>query len=83
MKKNPLNGWFSRLDIVSFFDWVIRTAIRTPSKWINTPHLKYIDIRVDMRSGDFIVKDMYGKEVPVEDLKKLFPQIFKEENAEG
>lgn len=41
---------------------VIARTARRMTAWIRHPNLKYINIRVDMRDGGFILTDYYGKE---------------------
>jgi hypothetical protein len=40
---------------------IARTASRMTT-WLSHPRLKYLNIRVDMRGGNFVLTDYYGKE---------------------
>lgn len=78
MNKHPVNGWFSRAHLIDCLKMVAHTALVRPTQWLHAPTLKYVEIRIDMRSDDFIIKDACGKEATVDDLKKMFPRLFDE-----
>jgi hypothetical protein len=40
---------------------IARTASRMTT-WLSHPRLKYLNIRVDMRGGNFVLTDYYSKE---------------------
>lgn len=55
----------SLLDVVRFctqpgFVW----------SWVRTPRCKYVDVRIDMRDGGFVIKDQDGKRISLEQLKR-------------
>ena len=38
--------------------------------WLRNPECKYIDIRIDMRDGGFVIKNRGGLRITFEELKK-------------
>lgn len=66
------NLWEENLDEVMSF---VKEAIKDPFEgwqWINNSRCKYVDIRIDMRDGGFIIKDRDGKRISFDQLKHQY-----------
>jgi len=74
MIQHPRNGWFARASLPKFFEAVL-VACSEHTRWLKQPDCKYIELRIDMRTGDFIVKNAQGHERSLEQLKELFPEL--------
>lgn len=65
------NGWYRYTEFIKAMKAVEKTANKHTA-WLNQGiNCKYIDIRVDMRTGDFVVKDGYGAIIPHEQLMEF------------
>lgn len=74
MKQHLRNGWFAGFEFTRFIEAVL-CGVSEHTRWLKQPDCKYIDIRIDMRTGDFIVKNAQGDVRTLEQLQKLFPEL--------
>jgi hypothetical protein len=74
MIQHPRNGWFANASLPKFIEAVL-VACSEHTRWLKQPDCKYIELRIDMRSGDFIVKNAQGDVRSLEQLRKLFPEL--------
>jgi len=73
-KKLEKNIWENNLKEVLTF---ILKAVKIPFyrkgatwSWLKNSNCKYVEIRIDMRDGGFIIKNRHGDRISLEDLKK-------------
>lgn len=64
------NGWYSHKDFTTFAQ-SLKVAADKHTAWLGQIDLKYLEVRVDMRTGDFIVKNAQGHIVDNLKLHKL------------
>lgn len=79
------NGWFHSTDLANVAEVVRRTAQSEPGKWVentDTIDCKYIEIRIDMRTGDFCLKNAFGELLTLKQIQLLFPEISIEPFSE-
>lgn len=79
------NGWFNATDLGNIAEEMRKTAAAEPGKWIGQPDTidcKYIEIRVDMRSGDFCLKNAFGDMLTLTQIQLMFPNIEVEQYGE-
>ena len=59
-------------EILSIIKEVATKKFTDPStwKWTKNPMCKYIQLRIDMRDGGFVLLDRTGKRISIEELKK-------------
>lgn len=70
------NGWFHATDLVNAASVIHTTARSEPTKWLeNGIACKYVEIRIDMRTGDFILRDNDGNRLPNETIAAMFPAL--------
>lgn len=76
MKQHSLNGWFTHLDFPRFVS-AVRTAAAEHDRHLSSgmTRAKYIEPRIDLRTGDFIIKDGDGKTLTAEEVYTLFPEL--------
>jgi len=48
---------------------VIEKSINGKWNWLQSNNCKYITVRIDMRSGDFLLMDRDNKEIDIETLE--------------
>lgn len=53
------NGWYSHKDFTEFSQ-ALKASANKHTAWLDQIDLKYLEVRVDMRTGDFIVKNSQG-----------------------
>ena len=79
IERHLSNGWFP----ARFFAPVTRAihlaATEEHTHWFNVPKCKYVQLRIDQRSGDFNILNAAGKCLSNEDLRKLFPALELED----
>lgn len=59
--------------IISIIESARITKFIRPDKgwiWTRNPRCKYIDLRIDMRDGDFVLLDRSGQRISIEELEK-------------
>lgn len=79
------NGWFNATDLGNVANVMRRTAAAEPGKWVDhheTIDCKYIEIRVDMRSGDFCLKNAFGDMLSLTQIQLMFPELTVEQHGE-
>lgn len=70
------NGWFHSTDLANVAEVIRTTAQSEPTRWLEHGiDCKYIEIRVDMRTGDFILKNAFGDIVSIKTIQAMFPQL--------
>ena len=74
MLQHLRNGWFTNSSLPRFLE-AVRTAAAEHTRWLKQPDCKYIELRIDMRTGDFIVKNAQGHVRTLEQLQELFPEL--------
>lgn len=78
MHQHKTNQWFCRGD--SFLQAamaVSATARDEPTRWLQHGGLdcKYVHLRIDMRTGDFIFLNNEGAKMTNEEILDMFPQL--------
>ena len=77
------NGWFHSTDLANVAEVIRTTAQSEPTRWLEHGiDCKYVEIRVDMRSGDFILKNAFGEIIAPATLQAMFPQLVIEQYGE-
>lgn len=75
IERHPTNGWFP----ARFFAPVTRAihlaATEDHTHWFNVPKCKYVQLRIDQRSGDFNILNSDGDMLTDEQLRTLFPNL--------
>lgn len=70
------NGWFHATDLVNVAAVIYSTARSEPTRWLKHGILcKYVEIRVDMRTGDFVLRDNDGNILTNEAIELMFPAL--------
>lgn len=72
--QHPRNGWFAASGLPRLLEAVL-TAASEHVRWLKAPDCKYLELRIDMRTGDFIVKNAQGHVCSLEQLQELFPEL--------
>lgn len=70
------NKWYHRCSLQRLF-FTITSAINR-NAWLNVANTKYIEIRIDMRDGAFLIKDSNGELMTEEQVKNLFSVLVKD-----
>lgn len=65
------NPWFNAPAFMKVVTRIAEVARNKPAQWLKCSNAKYVEIRVDMRTGAFIVKDQDGAILSGEDLETL------------
>ncbi len=78
--KIETNTWEEPKDLKELFDFVLEASkAKSPIKdrvwsWTKNSECKYIDIRIDMRDGGFILRNRNDKRIELKDLKFQYGQ---------
>ncbi len=73
--KRLRNNWFDAADYERATRVIHGVAEDDPSNWLGHSESKYIMVRIDMRTGDFILLDLRGNIIEDEVLYDLFPSL--------
>lgn len=75
MNRKP-NSWFPASDFPRAAK-AITTLGKNPAnqQWMSYPRMKYMQVWVDMRSGDFIILDSEGNIVDDATIAGMFPEL--------
>jgi hypothetical protein len=77
------NGWFHNTDLANVAEIIRTTAQSEPCRWLEHGiDCKYVELRVDMRSGDFILKTALGEIISPATLLAMFPRLVIEQYGE-
>jgi hypothetical protein len=68
------NKWFNSGSLQRIF-FHITQAVNERTAWLRFLRGKYIQIRVDLRTGDYLILDGAGSVMTNEEIKKLFKGI--------
>ena len=63
-EKIETNTWDSIDDFIA----VLNEAMAGNWHWFSNPKCKYVELRVDMRTGGCIIRDRYGNRIDPKDL---------------
>lgn len=78
MLKHKNNGWFHRNYLTDVAAVIFKTAVTEPTRWVDKAiDCKYVEIRVDMRTGDFCLKNSFNNLMTDEDILAMFPDLAK------
>lgn len=77
MIQHKMNGWFNRTDLGNAANAIRTTAAAEPGRWLHHGGLdcKYVEIRIDMRTGDFVMMNATGARMTNEVILDMFPQL--------
>lgn len=77
MIQHSTNGWFDRREFSKATEAIRSTAWTDPGRWLHHGGLecKYIELRIDMRTGDFIFMNSNGERLTNEVIVDMFPQL--------
>lgn len=76
IRQHPTNGWFVSADIAQVVKAIATTAHNDPVRWLSHGiDCKYVEIRMDMRTGDFCLKNAFGDRLSNEDILNMFPDL--------
>ena len=77
MRQDPRNKWFIAPDLGKALRAIHETARDEPGRWVSSGEIdcKYIQVRVDMRSGNFIFQNAFGDRMTDEAILSMFPSL--------
>jgi hypothetical protein len=75
MRHHSSNGWFLSTELVRAVTAIAEAATTVHIHWINHPSAKYVQIRVDQRTGDFVLLDQSGDLLPHDVICDMFPNL--------
>lgn len=76
IRQRKVNGWFVRDDFSKVAQAVGEVARTEPTRWVKHGiDCKYVEVRVDMRTGDFCIKNAFGGLVDADTLLAMFPDL--------
>jgi hypothetical protein len=68
--QNDLNGWFNSGSLQRLF-FHLTQAVNERFAWLPRSKCKYLTVRIDMRTGDFLLLDGYGEVLTKEDIETV------------
>lgn len=75
--RRGINPWISAgLDAV-----VSRLLACIPAGWLASPRMKYIELRLDMRTGSFLTRDQHGETLDREYFFHLLEEMEQRNDA--
>ena len=75
MKQHQSNQWFHASEFARACKAIHQAATQEHTRWLGHPNVKYIQIRIDQRTGDFILQDQDGKYLEAEVIYSIFPEL--------
>lgn len=79
VQRNPVNQWIVRSEFMRVMHAMHEQATTNHMHWLNVSNCKYVMIRVDQRTGDFLLADQNGSPLPDDVIGKLYPQLIVHE----
>lgn len=81
MRFHPENNWFWSGELVRAVAEIHRRATQDHTHWLSSAgvpvplNCKYVQIRIDQRTGDFILQDNNGQMLFHDEVYALFPAL--------
>ena len=76
MKQHPTNGWFHSSQLQKVVDIIKKTSTQEHQRWLTLgSRTKYLQLRIDQRTGDFTILDAYGSQLSLAEIYMLFPEL--------
>lgn len=75
MQQHQTNGWFHASEFARACKVMHRVATQEHTRWLQHPNTKYLMIRVDQRTGDFVFQDQNGGHLTAEQVYSIFPEL--------
>lgn len=75
MKQHPTNEWFHASEFARACKAIHQAATQEHTRWLNHPGTKYIQMRIDQRTGDFIVQNQDGVCLSADEVYAIFPEL--------
>ena len=60
MKQHERNGWFYASEFMRAATVIHKTSTEEHTRWLSFFGCKYLNLRVDQRTGDFIIQNQSG-----------------------
>lgn len=81
-KQHPTNGWFHSSQLQKVVDIIKETSTQEHTRWMNLGiRTKYLQLRVDQRTGDFTILDAHGSQLSLVEIYILFPELKDDHEA--
>lgn len=77
IRQHKMNGWFLAADFGKVALAIHTTNQHEPTRWLNHGGLecKYVELRIDMRTGDFTILGASGNRLSNEAVLDMFPML--------
>jgi len=75
MKQHTTNQWFHASEFARACKVIHQTATQEHTRWLNYPNVKYIQLRIDQRTGDFIMQNQDGVCLSADEIYTIFPEL--------
>lgn len=75
MKQYVSNGWFHASELGRAVAAISKAATSVHLHWLSFPGTKYVQIRIDQRTGDFILLDQDGGVLPADTIHGMYPEL--------
>lgn len=75
MKQHHQNGWFHSSEFMRAAEVMHKVATSEHTRWLGRRASKYLQLHVDQRTGDFIIRDFENNIVDNDVLHEMFPEL--------
>lgn len=75
MRTYAQNGWFHRSEFLRAAAVIHLVATTEGVRWLDAPNAKYVQLYVDQRTGDFLIRDTSGVALTPEQVYEMFPEL--------
>lgn len=75
MRQHPENQWFHSSEFLRAATVVHQVATTEHTRHLGFFNCKYLQFRIDQRTGDFIILDRNGVRLDSESIYKMFPEL--------
>ena len=75
MKQHSTNGWFHASEFPRACEVIHRVATQEHTRWLNHPGTKYVQLRIDQRTGDFMILNQIGDIIQSDVVYSIFPEL--------
>lgn len=75
MQRFPTNGWFPASQFGRVCKAIHQAATQDHTRYMGHLNCKYVSVYVDLRTGDFILRDREGNIIEDETLYSIFPEL--------
>lgn len=75
LTQHDSNGWIPAKHFMKVAIAMHTAATTDHTRWLGRMYCKYLELYVDQRTGDFLIRDSLGHVLPLDVVYEMFPDL--------